>query len=267
MRYLKMTLPALILIAVLVIALVIYPDMAKSYQERENAAAQQSEAKSTETEAQSNAEISTAAESQPDEEASAADEEQASEESPGAADEQSEAGSQDSAAASGTEEVSAAEESGSEEASAAAESVLTNTAPDFEIKDAYGMNGKLSNHFGKPIVVNFWATWCPFCVQELPLFDKYAREYSGDIDFMIVDLADGYRETIEMAKKYVADYGYSFPVYFDTTGGSMYAYGITGIPVTLFIDSDGNLMTQYVGAIDEDTLLRNIQALGDNLQQ
>ena len=121
-------------------------------------------------------------------------------------------------------------------------------------------NGIVEFH-GKPIVVNFWATWCPYCVQELPLFDEYAREYSGDIDFMIVDLADGYRETIEMAKKYVADYGYSFPVYFDTTGGSMYAYGITGIPVTLFIDSDGNLMTQHVGAIDEDTLLRNIQAL------
>ena len=253
MRYLKMTLPALILIAVLVIALVIYPDMAKSYQERESAAAQQSEAKSTETEAQSNTEVSAAAESQS--EVSTEAESQPVEEA-GAADEQSEAGSQDSSAAGG-----------SEEASAAAESVLTNTAPDFEIKDAYGMNGKLSNHFGKPIVVNFWATWCPFCVQELPLFDKYAREYSGDIDFMIVDLADGYRETIEMAKKYVADYGYSFPVYFDTTGGSMYAYGITGIPVTLFIDSDGNLMTQHVGAIDEDTLLRNIQALGDNLQQ
>ena len=253
MRYLKMTLPALILIAVLVIALVIYPDMAKSYQERESAAAQQSEAKSTETEAQSNTEVSAAAESQS--EVSTEAESQPVEEA-GAADEQSEAGSQDSAAAGG-----------SEEASAAAESVLTNTAPDFEIKDAYGMNGKLSNHFGKPIVVNFWATWCPFCVQELPLFDKYAREYSGDIDFMIVDLADGYRETIEMAKKYVADYGYSFPVYFDTTGGSMYAYGITGIPVTLFIDSDGNLMTQHVGAIDEDTLLRNIQALGGNLQQ
>ena len=233
MRYLKMTLPAIILIAVLVIALVIYPDMAKSYQERESAAAQQSEAKSTETEAQSNTEVSAAAESQS--EVSTEAESQPVEEA-GASDEQSEAGSQDSAAAGG-----------SEEASAAAESVLTNTAPDFEIKDAYGMNGKLSNHFGKPIVVNFWATWCPFCVQELPLFDKYAKEYSGDIDFMIVDLADGYRETIEMAKKYVADYGYSFPVYFDTTGGSMYAYGITGIPVTLFIDSDGNLMTQQIG--------------------
>ncbi len=210
MRYLKMTLPALILIAVLVVALVIYPDMAKSYQERESeaAAAEQSEEQNAEAEAH------------PDEDASVAVEEQTSE-----------------------------------------ESVLTNTAPDFEIRDAYGMNGKLSNHFGKPIVVNFWATWCPYCVQELPLFDEYAREYSGDIDFMIVDLADGNRETIEMAKKYVADYGYSFPVYFDTTGGSMYVYGITGIPVTLFIDSDGNLMTQHVGAIDEDTLLRNIQAL------
>ena len=254
MRYLKMTLPALILIAVLVVALVIYPDMAKSYQERESeaAAAEQSEEQNAETEAHSDEERSSeeslsTAESAAEEE-SISENEQTSEVS--AADEQSEDGSQDSAAADV-----------SEEASAAAESVLTNTAPDFEIRDAYGMNGKLSNHFGKPIVVNFWATWCPYCVQELPLFDEYAREYSGDIDFMIVDLADGYRETIEMAKKYVADYGYSFPVYFDTTGGSMYAYGITGIPVTLFIDSDGNLMTQHVGAIDEDTLLRNIQAL------
>ena len=70
-----------------------------------------------------------------------------------------------------------------------------------------------------------------------------------------------------MAKEYAAGNGYSFPVYFDTTGGSMYAYGITGIPVTLFIDSDGNLVTQHVGAIDEDTLVRNIKSLGIDVQQ
>ena len=188
MKYLKMTLPALILVVVLIVALVIYPDMAKSYQEKQNAAA--------------------AAEQSEEQNA----EEQSSEES-----------------------LSTAESSAEEK------SVLINTAPDFEVRDSFGINGRLSDHFGKPIVVNFWATWCPYCVQELPIFDEYA-------------------------KKYIDEYGYSFPVYYDATGGSTRAYSITGIPVTLFIDRDGNLMTQHVGAIDEGTLLRNIQALEENTE-
>ena len=235
MRYLKMTLPAIILVVVLIVALRLYPEMAKSCQERENAAAEASSGmeESTAAEASSGMEESTAAE-----------------------------------VSSGMEEITVAEASSAEaeETSAVSETALTNTAPDFELKDEYGMDGSLSDHFGKPIVVNFWATWCPYCVQELPLFEKYYQQYSEDIDFIIVDLADGHRETISMAKEYAAGNGYSFPLYFDTTGGSMYAYGITGIPVTLFIDSDGNLMTQHVGAIDEDTLVRNIQALGIDVQ-
>lgn len=229
MRYLKMTLPAIILVVVLIVALRLYPDMAKSYQERENAAAEE----------QISEETSADVKSQPE------NEEQSAEENITAEPSDSE------------ENVAEAEQT---------ESTSTNTAPDFELKDEFGMDGSLSDHFGKPIVVNFWATWCPYCVQELPLFEKYYQQYSEDIDFIIVDLADGHRETISMAKEYAAGNGYSFPLYFDTTGGSMYAYGITGIPVTLFIDSDGNLMTQHVGAIDEDTLVRNIQALGIDVQ-
>lgn len=75
-----------------------------------------------------------------------------------------------------------------------------NTAPDFPVLDADGNIVRLSDMFGKPVVINFWATWCPPCKRELPDFDRLCREYGDRVVFMMVNLTDGRRDTVDGTK-------------------------------------------------------------------
>jgi thioredoxin-related protein len=70
----------------------------------------------------------------------------------------------------------------------------------------------------------------------------------------MVDLVDGQRETVEIGQDYIAGEGFAFPVYFDTDQEAAFAYMIQSIPTTLFIDSQGNIVKKYTGAMDEETL-------------
>lgn len=134
-------------------------------------------------------------------------------------------------------------------------------APDFTVLDSEGKEVKLSDLLGKPIVLNFWASWCPPCKSEMPEFDKVYAEMGEEIIFMMVDLVDGGRETQEKGEKYVADQGFTFPVYYDTKGEAGNTYGISSIPTTLFIDKDGYIITGTKGAINEDTLRKGIDLI------
>jgi thiol-disulfide isomerase/thioredoxin len=134
-------------------------------------------------------------------------------------------------------------------------------APDFTVLDSKGKSVKLSDMLGKPIVLNFWASWCPPCKSEMPEFNAVYGEMSGDITFMMVDLVDGQRETKEKGESYVAKQGFSFPVYYDTEQEAAYTYGIASIPTTLFIDKDGYIITGVQGAIDKKTLRKWIDSI------
>ena len=92
----------------------------------------------------------------------------------------------------------------------------TTPAPDFTVLDYDGKEVKLSAFKGKPVVLNFWASWCGPCKSEMPDFNEIYQEYKDQICFMMVNLTDGTQETMEKAKAYVDGQGYSFPVYFDT---------------------------------------------------
>jgi thiol-disulfide isomerase/thioredoxin len=134
-------------------------------------------------------------------------------------------------------------------------------ATDFTVLNADGNAVKLSDLFGKPIVLNFWASWCPPCKGEMPEFNKVYEEVGEDITFMMVDLADGQRETKEKGAQYVKDQGFSFPVYFDTKRDAADKYGIASIPTTIFIDKNGYIVTGAQGAIDAKTLQKGIDLI------
>lgn len=131
-------------------------------------------------------------------------------------------------------------------------------APDFTVLDMDGNPVKLSDLFGKPIVLNFWASWCSPCRGEMPEFNGVYGEAAEEITFMMVNLVDGQRETIETGMQYITEQGFSFPVYFDTEQEAAGAYGIRSIPTTLFIDKDGYIITGAQGPIDAETLKKGI---------
>lgn len=136
-----------------------------------------------------------------------------------------------------------------------------NDAVNFTVTDSSGKEVNLSDNFGKPIVINFWATWCPYCVDELPVFNEMYKEYGDEVVFMEVDLTDGKRETLDGAKKYIEEKGYELPCYYDTELSAATAYTVQTIPVTLFIDKDGKLADKQIGALNKDTLKEKIESI------
>lgn len=127
-------------------------------------------------------------------------------------------------------------------------------APDFTVLDMNGKERKLSEFIGKPIILNFWASWCGPCKMEMPDFDAAYKKYGDEIHFLMVNCTTSSRETMDSAKALIADEGFTFPVYFDTTGEASGIYGAYSIPLTYFIDDEGYLEAYAQGAIDAETL-------------
>ena len=131
-------------------------------------------------------------------------------------------------------------------------------APDFTVYDLEGKAYKLSDFRGKPVVLNFWASWCGPCRSEMPDFDAAYKQYGQDIHFVMVNLTDGYQETLESASGFLASSGYSFPVYYDTALDAAQVYGVSSVPVTYFLDSNGYLIAYGQGALSAENLQKGI---------
>jgi len=134
-------------------------------------------------------------------------------------------------------------------------------AEDFTVYDKSGKKVRLADFKGKPVVLNFWASWCGPCKSEMPDFDKVYREYGDEIHFLMVNLTDGYQETKQKAVSFVEDSGYTFPVYFDSDTDAAMKYGISSIPTTYFIDEEGYFVAQGRGALDYAALMQGIAML------
>ena len=141
------------------------------------------------------------------------------------------------------------------------EAVEPVAAPDFTALDSEGNSVQLSDYLGTPVILNFWASWCSPCKSEMPDFDAAYQQYGDEIQFMMVNMTDGGQETLESAKDFIAESGYSFPVFFDTEYSAAMAYGVSSIPATYFVNAEGNLVAYGIGPLDLEALETGIGML------
>ena len=96
---------------------------------------------------------------------------------------------------------------------------------------------------------------------EMPDFDEKYLALGDEVTFLMVNMTDGSRETLDTAQTFVAESGFRFPVYYDVNYEAAMTYGVTSLPTTYFIGSDGALVAYAMGAIDADTLQQGIDMI------
>ena len=137
-----------------------------------------------------------------------------------------------------------------ENAEESTESENENVAPDVEFFDAFENSFMLSDFFDKPIVFNFWATWCGACKSHMPGFDNLYEKYKDDVNFIMLNVSDE-RKT---AEAFLEDNGYDFPIYYDDSNICSYVYGASSIPLTFVMKKGGEVYGYQIGALSEEAL-------------
>lgn len=121
--------------------------------------------------------------------------------------------------------------------------LVGNPAPDFALPDLEGRIVRLSDLKGRPVLVNFWATWCPPCREEMPAIEEFYRKYEGRIEVVGVDVG----EKPETVREFLADQPFSWTFALDASGTAMQSYLVSAIPMSYFIDADGVIQAKYIG--------------------
>ena len=136
-------------------------------------------------------------------------------------------------------------------------------AKDFTVYDENLKEVKLSDYIGTPVVLNFWASWCPPCKSEMPGFNEMSKKYAKEkIAILMINLTDGEQETMAKAKKYIETNNYDMKILYDSKLDAANKYNITSIPRTIFIDKDGNIFKDNpAGVISEEELEKQIKLL------
>ncbi len=127
-------------------------------------------------------------------------------------------------------------------------------APDFELQNLDGQSISLSDLKGKPVLINFWATWCGPCVSEMPYIQEIYGEWSGK-GLMVLAINMG--ESSSKVEQFLQDHNLSLPVLLDTKQVVARRYNIRGIPTTFFIDKDGTIQEKIIGAFTSKAPIEN----------
>ncbi|KMT22100.1 cytochrome c biogenesis protein/redoxin [Clostridium cylindrosporum] len=138
-------------------------------------------------------------------------------------------------------------------------------APDFTLTDQYGKTHTLSDYKGKTVFLNFWATWCPPCKEEMPSIEKVYKEYGenkGDVIILGATFPEIFKERDEeYITNFLKENNYTFPVVFDSEFELGESYYINAFPTTFIIDKEGNIKHFSPGAMDETTMKQLIESV------
>ena len=139
---------------------------------------------------------------------------------------------------------------------------------DFTLTDQYGNEHKLSDYKGKAVFINFWATWCPPCKEELPDIEELYNEYNLNQDEVVFlgitnpsspEYPNNQDSQKDEIKAFIEDNGYTFPILFDETGEVFQSYGISAFPTTFLIDKEGNIVGYAPGKMTKDFMVSVIK--------
>ncbi|MBI3421178.1 MAG: TlpA family protein disulfide reductase [Candidatus Sungbacteria bacterium] len=140
-----------------------------------------------------------------------------------------------------------------------APSAKSDKAPDFHLQDYNGKTVNVSDFTGKPIVINSWAAWCPFCKQELPDFVTAQKEFGDRVVIIAIDRA----ESLEVARGYTDQQGITNKLIFllDPSDSFYQSIGGFSMPETIFVDKTGNIVERKRGPMDINEIRQKIQKL------
>ena len=131
-------------------------------------------------------------------------------------------------------------------------------APDFELTSLSGETIQLKDYRGKPVLLNFWATWCAPCRLEMPAFQSRFEEGAGELAIVAVNNA----ESASDVQSFVDDFGLTFDILLDPDAEIQRLYLVRGYPTSVLIDADGVIRVQHIGLMTEDQLDGYLQELG-----
>lgn len=135
-------------------------------------------------------------------------------------------------------------------------------APDFTLKTLEGKKVKLSNYRGKKVILNFWATWCPPCKEEIPHMEKYYKSLNkkDNVEILAVNLTSSDKSK-EYIKEFAKSYDITYPILLDKEGEQQKQYEIVTIPTTFFINESGQIKQKAVGPMDKGMMENTMKIL------
>jgi cytochrome c biogenesis protein CcmG/thiol:disulfide interchange protein DsbE len=136
--------------------------------------------------------------------------------------------------------------------------MVNRPAPDFNLTTFEGDTISLADQRGKPVVINFWASWCPPCRIEAPLIERTWRAYK---DRGLIFLGINIQDRKEDALNYMREFDITYPNGPDPTGEIAIDYGVSGLPVTFFVSRKGEVVRRWVGAVEHSVLVSAIEEI------
>jgi cytochrome c biogenesis protein CcmG/thiol:disulfide interchange protein DsbE len=139
---------------------------------------------------------------------------------------------------------------------AIASPLIGRPAPDFALKAVgTGETIDLAQYRGKPVIVNFWATWCHPCWDEHPVLTQTSQVLGNQVQFLGVVFQDDESRI----KSFLQQRGWAYPTLVDQAGKTAIAYGVGGVPETYFLDKNGTIVAKFAGPMSADDIQTNLQ--------
>lgn len=121
-----------------------------------------------------------------------------------------------------------------------------NLAPNFELTTLEGETVQLADLKGKKVVLNFWATWCPPCKEEMPEMERFYKQYQSEVTVVAVNFTVS-EKGVSHVKRFVQENGYSFPIFLDEKNKANSGYEVLSYPTSYFLDEEGRITDKIVG--------------------